>query len=80
MMGIGPGGGIFVLIAGRIKRSKARRLGASTQDLEQLRTRVDDLEHGQGQLRELAERLDFVERVLPGLREGREAPHVFPKE
>ena len=70
MIPVAIGGGIFVLIAGNIKRSK-RRLAASTPDLEQLERRLDDLEQGQRQVHELAERLDFVERMLPALREGK---------
>ena len=79
MIPVAIGGGIFVLIAARVKRLKARRGASPTQDLEQLRTRVDDLEHGQRQLQELAERLDFIERMLPALREGRETPQLGPK-
>ena len=79
MIPVAIGGGVFVLIASRVKQLKARRAASPTQELEQLRTRLDDLEHGQRQLQELAERLDFVERMLPALREGREAAQLRPK-
>jgi len=65
-------GGGFLLIARKLKRSKARRLTASTQELQQLQARVDELEQGQRQLHELAERVDFVERMM--------ATRALPKE
>lgn len=71
MIPVAIGGGVFVLIAGSIKRSKTRRLAASTPDVEELERRLDELEQSQRQVHELAERLDFVERMLPALREGR---------
>ena len=69
---VAVGGGVFLLVAGKLKRLNARRVSPATEELEELRARVEELEHGQKQLHELAERLDFVERVLPALREGRE--------
>jgi Tfp pilus assembly protein PilO len=68
------GWGIYALIANYSKRLKAGRPNVSSQELEQLRTRVEELEQGQRQVHELAERLDFVERILPTLREGKALP------
>ena len=65
-------GGGFLLIARKLKRSKARRVTTSTQELQQLQARVDELEQGQRQLHELAERVDFVERMM--------ATRALPKE
>lgn len=64
-------GGVFLMIAHFSKRLKARRGPVSSQELEQLRARVEELEHGQRQMHELAERVDFLERMLPALREGK---------
>lgn len=68
------GWGIYALIANHSKRLKAGRSALSSQELEHLLTRVEELERGQRQVLELAERLDFVERMLPALREGKALP------
>jgi len=65
------GWGVYALIANYSKRLKAGRPTLSSQEVEQLLTRVEELERGQRQVLELAERLDFVERMLPALREGK---------
>jgi Tfp pilus assembly protein PilO len=71
MVPVAIGGGVFVVIGHLTKRLKARRGPAASQELEELRARVEELEHGQRQVHELAERVDFVERMLPALREGK---------
>jgi hypothetical protein len=71
MIPVAIGGGVFVLIAGRVKRFRIPRPATSRADLEQLERRLDELEQNQRQVHELAERLDFVERMLPALREGK---------
>ena len=71
MIPVGLGGGVFVLIAAFAKRSKVAPTPLSSQELEELRIRVEGLEHGQRYLGELAERVNFVERMLPALHEGK---------
>jgi len=73
MVPVGIGGGVFVLIAAYTKKFKPRRVASSSAEVEQLRARIEELEQGQKQLHELAERVDFVERMLPALREGKPA-------
>ena len=63
-----------VIISMSTKRLKLRRPVVSSRDLEQLHARIDALERGQSQVHELAERLDFVERMLPALRERKSVP------
>lgn len=70
MLPVGIGWGIFVLISNFNKRLKGR--GPSAQELDELRDRLEQLEREQAQVHELAERLDFVERMLPPLREGKQ--------
>ena len=76
MIPVAVGGGVFVLIATFTKRFKGSRPPIASQELKQLRARVEELELGQKQVSELAERLDFVERMLPALREGRALPEA----
>lgn len=71
MIPVAIGGGILGVIGHLTKRLKAPRAPASSEELEELRARVEELEHGQRQVHELAERVDFVERMLPALREGK---------
>lgn len=71
MLPVAIGGGVFVVVNHLTKGLKGRRGAASSQELEELRARVEELEHGQRQVHELAERVDFVERMLPALREGK---------
>ena len=68
------GWGIYAWIANQSKRVKPGRGNPASQELEDLQARVDELERGQRQVLELAERLDFVERMLPALREGKAPP------
>ena len=59
-----------VVILGPLARALARRLdgGAGAKGLQaevdELRSRVTQLEDGQGRLAEVEERLDFAERML----------------
>lgn len=71
MLPVAIGGGVFVVVNHLTKGLKGRRGAAASQELEELRARVEELEHGQRQVHELAERVDFVERMLPALREGK---------
>ena len=71
MIPVGIGGGVFVLIAALAKRTTVASPPLSSQELEELRLRVDGLEQGQRHLDLLAERVTFVERMLPALHEGK---------
>jgi len=75
MIPVGVGGGVFVLIASLAKRRGKRRIpSASSEDFG---TVLDTVERMEAQLQQVEERLDFIERVLPALREGKlllEAP------
>ena len=52
------------------RRLDARGTSAAVQgELDALRSRVEELEQGQGRLAELEERLDFAERLLAQSRE-----------
>jgi len=67
--------GTLLLLVWPLIRAFARRLegGAASNELqaevETLRSRVQQLEEGQGRLTELEERLDFAERLLAQSRE-----------
>jgi hypothetical protein len=67
--------GTALVILWPLMRALARRLegGAAAKELqvevEALRTRVHELEEGQGRLADLEERLDFAERMLAQARE-----------
>jgi hypothetical protein len=67
--------GTLLLLLWPLIRAFARRLegGARSNELqaevETLRSRVQQLEEGQGRLAELEERLDFAERMLAQSRE-----------
>jgi hypothetical protein len=67
--------GTAILLLWPLIRAFARRLegrGASQElqaEVEGLRSRVQQLEEGQGRLAELEERLDFAERVMAQSRE-----------
>jgi len=79
MIPVAIGGGVFVLIAGRLKALRGRRAAGSSQELEELRARVQELEQHQTQLQELEERVDFFERMLLALREGKALPQPPPR-
>lgn len=65
---------VIVLAIGRVKRMEASAGLASitADDLEDLRTRLSELEQRDVRMEELAERLDFVERVLGRSREAQQ--------
>lgn len=80
MIPVAVGGCVFFLVAGRLKGLKGRRAAGSSQELEELRARVRELEQRQAQLQELEERVDFFERMLPALREGKALPQARPRQ
>lgn len=71
MIPVGIGGGVFVLLAALARRTKVAPTPPASQELEELRIRVEGLEQGQRHVDELAERVNFVERMLPVLHEGK---------
>jgi len=77
MIPIALGGGVFVLIAS-FEKTRRGRSTESANTPEQL-GRSDILERIQAQLQQLEERLDFMERVLPALREGKPLPETPPR-
>jgi Tfp pilus assembly protein PilO len=71
-----------VLITYPLVRALARRLEgraapdpALAAEVEDLRTRVAELEQQQGRMHELEERIDFTERLLAQQREQARLPH-----
>lgn len=71
--------GTILLIMWPLMRALARRLegGASKElqlEMDTLRSRVQQLEEGQGRVTELEERLDFAERMLAQSRESDRLP------
>jgi hypothetical protein len=69
---VGVGGGIVVLMA---NLSKRRRI-ASSSTSEDLAASLETLERIDLRLQQLEERVDFIERVLPTLREGKPLPEL----
>lgn len=67
MIPVGIGGGIAALMSSLAKR---RRVAASAGS-DDLVTVLDTLERMDLRLQQLEERVDFIERVLPALREGK---------
>lgn len=64
---VGIGGGIVVLMANMAKRRRIASSGSS----EDLAASLETLERIDLRLQQLEERVDFIERVLPALREGK---------
>ncbi len=64
---VGVGGGIVVLMANLAKRRRIASSGTS----EDLAASLETLERIDLRLQQLEERVDFIERVLPALREGK---------
>lgn len=62
--------GLFVVIRALVKRFRSSSLPA-VNELEEIRTRMQLLETREAQFEELEERLDFLERMLPAIREGK---------
>ena len=76
MIPVALAGALFMRIVFS-KRSAGRRAAHSTAEIEQLRARMADLEAREDRVHELEERVDFVERMLTGLREGK-TPEALP--
>ena len=69
------GGGLFMLIA---KKLRTPSQSPSNDEIEDLRSRLESLEGMASRFEEQDERLDFLERVLSALKEGRGAPVELP--
>lgn len=69
---VGIGGGIVVLMASFAKRRRIASSGSS----EDLAAVLETLERVDLRLQQLEERVDFIERVLPALREGKPLPEL----
>ena len=73
-VGVMTYGGV-ALITAWLKRMDRRDGNPELQgEIEELRARVSDLEHGQERLAEMEERLDFAERLLAQRRERANLP------
>jgi len=57
----------------RHEKEMAERTGGGSRQLEELRTRVEELEEGLFRVQELEERVDFAERMLA---QRRDAPQL----
>lgn len=70
MIPVSIGGGIVVLFASVAKRRRNRgiRPASGSDDLTRVLESVERLDL---RMQQLEERLDFVERILPALREGK---------
>lgn len=64
---VGIGGGIVALMANFAKRRRIASSGSS----EDLAAVLETLDRMDLRLQQLEERVDFIERVLPSLREGK---------
>ena len=69
------GGGLFVLIA---KKLRTPSQAPSSDEIEDLRSRLEILEGMSSRFEEQDERLDFLERVVSALKEGRASPVQLP--
>jgi hypothetical protein len=69
MVPVAAGGGVFVLIASLAKRHRSGGIRPSSGS-DDLSSVLDGIERLDLRMQQLEERLDFVERVLPTLREG----------
>jgi hypothetical protein len=69
------GAGVYTLIANKLR---APFQAPANDEIEELRSRLDTLEGTASRFEELGERLDFVERVLSALKEGRAASVQLP--
>jgi hypothetical protein len=72
---VGVGGGIVVMMASFAKRRRRATSGSS----EDLAAVLDNLERMDLRLQQIEERVDFIERVLPALREGKPLPEIPPR-
>ena len=73
---------VVAVLRGPLGKALARRLegsGASgtvaPMEIEELRTRLEEVEQQLGRVHELEERLDFTERLLAQQREQARLPH-----
>lgn len=74
------GGGVYFLVVSFAKRLARPQDAPPSDDLHELRERVDELERKETRLQELEERLDFLERVLPRVREAQPQVPRAPRE
>ena len=72
------GGGVYVLVTSFAKRLTRPQDTSQSDDLQELRERVAELEGREARLQEIEERLDFLERVLPRVREA-QSPEEAPR-
>jgi hypothetical protein len=78
MIPVAIGGALFFrLTFGR--RGPRRRSAQSAAEIEQLNARIAELEMREDRTHELEERVDFVERMLIGLREGKTPEGLPPR-
>lgn len=77
-LSIALGGGLLMLITSFAKRIRNPAQVPSSDQIEDLRARLELLEQRASQYEELDERLDFLERVVLALREGKPAPQGLP--
>jgi hypothetical protein len=68
--------GVIVLAIGHVRRQAGGVAPGqlSPEEIEDLRARLADLERREGRVEEIAERLDFVERMLGQAREAKALP------
>jgi hypothetical protein len=76
MIPVALGGALFMRLA--FGKRSTRRSARTAAELEQLKARLADLEAREDRVHELEERVDFVERMLTGLREGK-TPEALPQ-
>lgn len=69
-----------VVLLGPVGKALARRIGgttdsgASAEELDQIHSRLEELESSQARVAELEERLDFTERLLTRARDESQLP------
>ena len=63
-----------LLLARALLRRFSRSAPSADDELEEIRARLQVLEAKDLQLEEVQERLDFLERILPSMREGKPLP------
>ena len=82
MIPLALAGGVYFLVTSFVRRLPRSRTTPEPDELQDLRERVEELERREARVQEIEERLDFLERVLPRVREGPaalESPRA-PKE
>lgn len=63
-----------LLLARALLRRFSRSAPSAEDGLDEIRARLEGLEARDAQLEEVQERLDFLERVIPAIREGKPLP------